>query len=332
MKIVSSRISNRTLQNFERAIGFVGFGILCWMIFRLGPARVVTHLHKVGWGFFLMVFFKGIRYFVQTAAWKLILFQESEKIRFWKLFRIVLEGESLNYITVTRMGGEPFKVIAINEKVSLQRSAASVIVLKFCTIFGFWLTITCGFLLVLLHAGVDGGIKWKIGLGLVGLTTFVILISWVQRRGTFRFLSWILKQFRSKREWISKQVLKLTRLDNEILETYRSRPGRIIVSILLSAAGWIEDIFFIWLALYFLHIQENWFLPTLIGTLSLGMNSFFFFVPWRAGTQEGTMVLSFTLLALSEPMGLSLAILKRMRELIWIFAGLTSFALRSLKN
>lgn len=322
--------SAKTLQTFERAIGIVGLLVLCWMIVRLGPVRIAANLHTVSWGFFLMVAFKGVRYFCQTIAWKLILTQAQRKIGFWKLFKINLEGESLNYITITRMGGEPLKAIAIKEHSSLAQAAASVIVLKFCYIFGFWLTIAGGFIAILLDADVTGEIKRGVGMGLVALTIFILFFSWIQKRGMFSPLSWFLRQFQSKREWISRQVLRLTRLDQEILETYRSKPVRVSVSALLQALGWVEELFFIWLALHFLKLDETWVLPTLIGMMSLLMNSLFFFVPWRAGTQEGTMVLAFTLLDLSEPMGLSLAILRRMRELVWIFAGLILFALESV--
>lgn len=322
-------ISDKAIQNFERAFGIAGLCILSWMIYRLGPSRIANNLHTVSWGFFLMVLSKGIRYILQTVSWKLILAQEQKKIAFWKLFKTILEGESLNYITITRMGGEPLKVYAIKNDVPLATAAASVIVLKFCTILGFCMTITIGFVAILIKADVTGEIKSKMGLGLISLALFLFMISWIQKIGMFRPLKWILSQFQSKREWIAKQVLRLTRLDNEILETYRSRPTRITLSALLNMLGWFEEIFFIWMAFHFLNMEDEWILITLIGTMSLLLNSFFFFVPWRAGTQEGTMVLTFTLLDLSEPVGLSLAILKRMRELLWVFVGLILFALES---
>jgi len=101
---------------------------------------------------------------------------------------------------------------------------------------------------------------------------------------------------------------------------------------MLCSIKWLEEILFIWLVFRFLHIGQDWFVPTLVCTISLLMNSFFFFVPWRAGTQEGTMVLTFTLLDLSEPVGLSLAILKRLRELVWVFIGLILFSLEAMTN
>lgn len=325
-------ILEKTIQNFDRVLGILGLGILGWMIYSLGPEQIAKNIHAVSWGFFLMVLFKSFRYLFQTISWKLILAEERKKVSFWRLFVINLEGESLNYITITRVGGDPLKVWALRENVSLAQSAASVIVLKFCIIFSFWLAIAGGFLITLFNVDVTGEIKIGLARGLGVLTLFVILLSLLQRTGVFGGVSWLLKQFQSKRAWLSQQALRLARLDQEILMTYRLRSGRIFASVMLSLIAWIEEFFFIWLALRFLGIPEDWFVATVIGTLSLMMNSFFFFVPWRAGTQEGTLVLTFTLLGLSEPVGLSLAILRRMRELFWVFLGLALFAIETTSS
>ncbi len=153
------KITEKGLQNFERAFGVVGFGIIVWMVYRLGPARIAANLHKVNWGFFLMFLSRTVRYLAQTLAWRLILAQEGKKIGFLRLFRINLEGESLNYITLTRIGGEPLKVLGLIDKIPLAQSAASVVVLKFCNIFGFWLVISLGFLAILFNTDVAGGNK-----------------------------------------------------------------------------------------------------------------------------------------------------------------------------
>lgn len=323
----------KIIQNFEKALGFVGLVVIFWMVHRLSPVRILANLRLVGWGFFLMVLMQGLHYLFETMAWRSILgHDDRKKVGFWKMFKINLQGEALNYITLTRMGGEPLKVISISDSVGLAHSAASVIVQKFCVIFGFWLTIAVGFLAVLFHADVTGEIKNKMAFGLLALTVFILLASWLQRMGMFSPLSWVLKQFQSKWHWVSDQVLRLTHLDSKILETYHSRPLQVSAAIFFNAFAWIEEILFIWLTVYFLKMDEHWFTPVLVGTIAMMMNSLFFFVPWRAGTQEGTMVLSFNLLNLSEPAGLSVAILRRLREMVWIFAGLILFALESLPS
>lgn len=323
-------LSEQNLQRAEKAFGYLGMAIVAWMVYRLGPRRIAENLHMVNWGIFLMIALKGARFLAQALSWKLLLGEQRRGVSFRRLLRVALEGEALNYITITRVGGEAVKAYALKPQIPLSISAASVIVLKFTHLMGFWIVLTIGFLMV--HfSDLSGGVKAAAGLGIGALAAFLIFLYWIQNIGMFRPVAWMLGKVQSKRAWIDEQALRLTRLNNQILETYRSRPGRIILSIVIQALGWVEEIVFIWLTFLFLKLPQDWLLPTLVTTLALLLNSLFFFVPWRAGTQEGTLVLVFTMLDLSEPMGLSVAILKRVSELFWVFLGLAFFALETVQ-
>ncbi len=318
--------SDELILKFERAFGIFGLGIVGWMIYRLGPSRVGQNLHQVGWGFILLVMLSSIPYLMDTLAWRFILAKEGREIGLWKLFRATLQGDSLNYITLTRVGGEPLKAFSIREKTNLAASAASVVVLKFCNLFGFWLAVAAGFLVTFFNTDVDSQLKARVGLGLAAFGILLVSFSRLQRFGFFRIVSWLLEKIEAERDWVSNQVARVARLDEHIIETYRSKPKRIFSAILLCALGWAETMLFIWIALDLLNMQEHWIVPVLIATLSMLLSSFFFFVPWKAGTQEGTMVLTFTILNLSEPAGLSVAILRRLAEIFWVFLGLALFA------
>lgn len=315
----------------ERGFGILGILITLWMIMRLGPSRIASNLQRVGWGFFVLAAFKGVQYLLETVAWKLVAREGGLKIPFWFAFKIILEGNSLNYITLTRMGGEPLKAVAFRERMGLARSAASVIVIKFCVLLGFWIVICCGFIVALSLADLPRDIETRIGVGIALVTLFIFTVTWMQTVGFFRPLSWVLKKFESQQDWLWKQAFRISRLDEQVFETYKSRPWRITLSVVLCALIWIEELFFIWLALHFLRLDGSWLTAAILGTVALLLNHLFFFIPLRAGTQEGTMVLAFSLLKLSEPAGLSVAILKRLREILWVFVGLILFALETLK-
>ena len=323
--------SDRNLLRLERAFGIFGICLTFWMIYRLGPSRVASDLHRVSWGFFVLVLFKGMETALETCAWKGIIPPGGNKIGFWEAFKTILEGNALNYITMTRMGGEPLKAFAFKDRIGLARSTASVIILKFCVLTGFWITIAGGFIAVLFRADIPSGVKIRVGLGVLLVTLFLASASWMQSVGLFKPISWVLKKFEAQKDWMKENLLGITHMDDHLLETYRSRPFRVGFAILLCTLVWVEEIFFIWLGLRFLHLDQDWYSAAIVGTLALLLNHLLFFVPWRAGTQEGTMVLAFTIGDLSEPVGLSVAILKRLRELLWVFLGLIFFALETLK-
>jgi len=325
-------LTSRNILLAERAFGLLGISIACWMVYRLGPSRIMANIRSIGWGFLAVTAFKSAQYLLETLAWMLIASQKNVRMPFWLTFKTVLEGEALNYLTLTRMGGEPLKAVAFRESLGLARSAAAVIVLKFCNLLGFWLLVCGGFALALYSSDLPADAKTKISIGIAFFTVMIVSASWMQRIGLFGPLSWILEKFEAPSEWIREHLRRLTRLDDHVLETYRSKPWRISAAALLCTLSWVEEIFFIWLALRFLHLNTDWKSAAVAGSLALLFNHMLFFVPWRAGTQEGTLVLAFTLLKLSEPAGLSIAILKRFREMIWVFAGLILFAMETLRT
>src|SRR5436309_1333572 len=76
----------------ERAVGIFGLGLTGWMIYKLGPSRVASNLHRVGWGFFVLAGLKALEFILEAAAWRLILTGEKKIIGFWRVFKIVLEA------------------------------------------------------------------------------------------------------------------------------------------------------------------------------------------------------------------------------------------------
>jgi uncharacterized protein (TIRG00374 family) len=328
---IRSCFTVRNVLLFERGIGIAGLAIACWMVYRLGPSRIAAHLHLISWGFFILAGLKALEFFLEAFAWKLIADETDHKISFGKAFLYTLEGNSLN-ITLTHMGGEGLKALAFRESIGLPKSAAAAIVLKFCAILGFWLVMSGGFILALFSKDLSGKVKVYFGLGIALVTAIILSVSWMQKVGIFRPLAWFLEKLKTPVEWLNEHVLKLTQLDEHILKTYRSRPWRVSAAVLLCSFVWVEEIFSIWLGLRFLGLAESGFTVIIAGTFSFLLTRFLFFVPWRAGIQEGTLVLAFTLLGLSEPVGLSIAILKRLRELLWVFLGLSAFAVETLKS
>ena len=53
----------------------------------------------------------------------------------------------------------------------------------------------------------------------------------------------------------------------------------------------------------------------------LHVRAVLFFIPSNLGTQEGVFVLAVNILKDSMPLGLAVAFIRRMRELIWISCG-----------
>ena len=82
----------------------------------------------------------------------------------------------------------------------------------------------------------------------------------------------------------------------------------------------------VYIALHWLDAGATWTRAAVIEVLSVSFDALLFFVPAKAGTQEGGKVLIFTLLGLDPAKGLTLGIARRLRELTWSMVGLTVLA------
>jgi hypothetical protein len=106
------------------------------------------------------------------------------------------------------------------------------------------------------------------------------------------------------------------------LETLRSRPRTLILSIAASFAAWQMGAVETFVILRLLGRPVGFPLALAIEVLSAAIEGAFFFVPARMGTQEGGRVLVFLWLGLDPAVGLVLALVRRAREIVWAIPGL----------
>jgi uncharacterized membrane protein YbhN (UPF0104 family) len=116
-------------------------------------------------------------------------------------------------------------------------------------------------------------------------------------------------------------MASLARLDSEVVRFYQ-QPTAFLASTSCFLLGWMMGIVEVWLILHFLGIEGGWHTAITIEVLAQVIDAALFFVPARAGTQEGGFVLIFTLLGLPPAKGLAMAIIRRLRQLCWALVGL----------
>src|SRR5207302_1232032 len=85
-----------------------------------------------------------------------------------------------------------------------------------------------------------------------------------------------------------------------------------------GVCGFVE----IRLILYFLHVPAGWATAVAIEGLSILVDQAFFYVPAKIGTQEGGKYFIFLLLGLNPASGFALGVVRRLREIAWVFVGL----------
>ena len=125
--------------------------------------------------------------------------------------------------------------------------------------------------------------------------------------------------------WGEKSTEKKTRflkLDHEIKKFYSTDPRRFFGSIFFNFFGWFTGTFEVyWIAKILgmpIGFAEAWLLEALIQVLRI----ITFLIPSSIGTQEGGILLIFMQFGFDKSLGLTFAIIRRIREVIWLGLGL----------
>jgi hypothetical protein len=101
--------------------------------------------------------------------------------------------------------------------------------------------------------------------------------------------------------------------------------GGLVASTVWYLVGWLVNVAELWLACHFLGLRAS--LGVVFAGEALGalFDAIFFFVPMRIGAAEGGRVFVFRLLGFSAEIGLTLGLVRRIRELTWTVAGLAIY-------
>jgi hypothetical protein len=119
-----------------------------------------------------------------------------------------------------------------------------------------------------------------------------------------------------------EKAMRFLQLDAEIRKFYTANRKRFILSTIWNLLGWMTGMFEVWYTARLvgmgIDLRESWLLEALIQVLRIVT----FFIPSSIGAQEGGIVLIFREFGFSTDQALTFAIIRRIRELVWIGIGL----------
>ena len=266
-------------------------------------------------------------YVVEAYGWKVTLGPSAKVIPFWRVLAIRTAGEVVNMTTPTAyVGGEPLKAYLLKKhNVPMVEGLASVIIAKTTMTIAEVLFILLGIALAFWTVGANGSsgqtgaaALLSVGLLLFGMAAFVF----VQRQGLFTWLLEFLRKIGLKIAYLEAREEKLRSLDRTILDFYRHNRPAFYSSTGLFFLGWMAEALEVYVIIYYLGGPAMALSAISIGALSVFIKGGTFFIPGSLGAQDGGNLLLLTAFGYSEVTGITFALLRRFRELVWIGLGL----------
>ncbi len=301
----------------------VGGGVLfAYLLYDLGASAVFVNLQVVGWGIVPIVLQEILAFLANTAGWRLAFPKQAPAVPFVSLLGARIAGDAVNYLTPTAtFGGEFVRGRMLGGHAPTVSIVASLAVAKLTQTIGLLAFVTIGVGVAVDRGLLSPSLRSGLFLGVGVFTAVLAFLLLLLRRGLFTPL-FRFAQGRLGLGGPPHLAQTLQRLDRELAGVHANGGSRLALSSASFCLGWGLGTVESYLILWFLGLPATLAGALTIEVFTVAVNSLLFFVPLRAGTQEGAKVLAFTMLGFSPAAGLAAGILYRVRELAWALIGL----------
>lgn len=310
-----------------KTIFFVlGLIIFVFLITKFGIENIFTNIQKTGWWLIPIIGVWFFVYLLNALAWRIVLKPHKDKISFPDIFAISLSGFAINYITpVINLGGEPYKVLALKEKLGTNNAVSSVMLysmLHFFSSFIFWIA---AIVLVLLSLTLSNELQIIFSAGFVAALLGVWFFYSRHKKGIFISIFKIIPKLPFTAKLVEKLKTKedsLVDIDEQITNFYNKSRRDFYSSLLLEvAARFAASVEFIFI-LKAIGIEISFQEAIYINAFSSLFMNLFFFIPMNLGVREGSLFLIMDILKFSSGIGIYIGLVNRIREFFWILIGL----------
>lgn len=312
---------------------FLAFGltVLCVMVSQLDFAEVWRGISHAGYWFGAVVVLWAFLYVFNAMAWFIIIRSDgseaSRSLSFARIYKLTVSGFALNYATPGGlMGGEPYRIMSISPVVGAEKASSSVILYAMTHMFShFWFWVLSIVLFLITQT-----MTTELGILLFVSAIFCLLGLWFfisgYRNGLANRLLRIAEHVPFLRRWtipfVEKNKEKLDTIDSQIASLHSQNPRTFVSAVLLELICRVVSSLEIYFILLVLMPEASFIQCVLVLAFTSLFANLLFFIPLQLGGREGGFLMSITAFGISTSSAIFVALLVRLRELIWTAIGL----------
>jgi hypothetical protein len=303
-----------------------GLALFIWLLWGVDLAAVGRNIAVIGWfGASAIVLAFSLGFFADVASWLLMFRTITVSLLWaWRLLLVQLVGEALNVVTpFGSLGGEPFKALLLKRHydVSYREGTASLLLIQTVNSLAMAPFILVGTALIVGRGIVSPSVEMAVVISAAVITVFMLLVYAALH---MRALA-VLQQRLGRSRWadsLGRGLQALRDVEEHLFYFIRHTPGRFALSLVFAFLNWffgaVEMFLIFWFLGHPISMADAWMLEAAVVLVRAAT----FFVPGHLGVQDGAITLLGRALTGSPEIGLTVALLRRGRELVWTAVGL----------
>ena len=326
--------SNRPMRPLYRNLfllfGLVAIGVMLYS-FGVDFNDLHSHLRRAGLYLPAVVGIWVFVYACNAGAFQFIVNSgtHDKHISFLHAYKLTVSGFAFSYTTPFGFGGAPYRIMELSHYIGTARSVSATALYSMMHIlshFVLWMTGVAVFLVLYF----DRMTTWLWILFAIFALVFLVVLwfFWYgYRHGIIVKLYSVLLHIpyvkRYARRFYNKNVEAMQQVDQNIAYLH-SQPRAFYGSLLLEYVGRVINSFEFFFILRSLAIPASFGDALLVLAFSSLIGNMLFFFPMQLGAREGSLAVIVKLLGFGAPsIGIFTSFYTRVRELFWIFVGVT---------
>jgi hypothetical protein len=309
------------------AIG--GAALFVWTIRTAGTGAVLDGIRRLGVGFVLIVLLGGLRFLFRAAAWQLSV-EPPEHLTLRQAFAAVLAGDALGNVTPFGfLASEPSKVLLVSRSIGLKASISALTVETLFYAASVALLLVLGTAALLFSFDVHGALRAaSVGTlgGALALSAAAIWVLATEQRVMSRLVEWFIR-WNLARSYFEMRRPHVLEIEDRVFGFVGRRPERVYPIVALELAYHAAAVAEIWIAIALISGRApSLLMAFVLEYVNRAITIAFQFVPMWLGVDEaGTGIVARTL-ELGTAAGVSLALVRKARIVVWTALGLVLLA------
>ncbi|MGB7926487.1 MAG: lysylphosphatidylglycerol synthase domain-containing protein [Pyrinomonadaceae bacterium] len=311
----------------------LGMLLFAYFVKKAGVAEIVEGIKRLGAGFLLVLAVSVIRPIVRSLAWTRCL-EEPHRLRFRDAFKAYMVGDAMG--TLLPLGlivSEPTKAALVRERVPLVAGLSALAVENIFYSLSVMLFIFSGTAALLLSFQLPKPLRIASFSALIIIAAIIPLAYFVIRK-QWKFLSGALEYLYGRgfgRKLLETRRERVSSLEDRVYGFYTRNQSRFLPILLLEACFHLAGVAEVYVTLYFISdVPPTLLTAFVLESVNRVINVVFKFVPMRVGVDEAGTGMLTKILSLGTASGVTLAIVRKARVIVWTALGIAFLVRRGL--